>query len=357
MSIRIETTHIGVNPVTTDKVDELAPFFVGGLFSFLLVEKEGKALKIIDAHCDVLMKMVEDDRLDFYRGHKQLQVQFSYLEQANVVLQIFALFIPPSIPVTMRFHYALKMIDVFYERIVKPQKLQPVYNALDIEKLFEEKPKYRCGLLSLEGADALQGDIMNLRILYRLGLRALGFTWNHRNEAADGVEEPNPGGLSQFGRELLKEANRLRMVLDVSHLSEQGFWDVIALSETPIIASHSNCKGIRDHHRNLSDDQMKAIFQSNGVIGLTFVPSFISGEKRVTISSLLKHLDYVLSLGGEDHLAFGSDFDGITQTMDNLQSTREYVTLVNELLKVYKQESVEKWLNGNWRRIFMEVLG
>jgi len=319
--------------------------------------KEGIKLKIIDAHCDALLKMVQDDSIDFYNKKNNLQVQFHFLEKSNVALQIFALFIPPSIPIAMRFHYALKMIDVFYERILKPGKLEPVYTAKDIEDLFLNKRGHCGGMLSLEGADALQGDVMNLRILYRLGLRALGFTWNHRNEAADGVEEPNPGGLSQFGRQLLNEANRLGIVLDVSHLSEKGFWDVIELSETPIIASHSNCKTVHNHIRNLSDEQIKAIFQKRGVIGLTFVPSFVRGDEKVSIKHLLQHLDHVLSLGGEDHLAFGSDFDGISQTMDDLQNTGDYHLIVNELLKHYKVESVEKWMNKNWRRIFLEVLG
>ena len=233
----------------------------------------------------------------------------------------------------MRFHFALKMVDVFYQRVIKKGKLQPVYVSQDIENLFHDNRPHRGGMLSLEGADALQGDVMNLRILYRLGLRALGFTWNHRNEAADGVEEPNPGGLSQFGRQLLVEANRLRILLDVSHLSEKGFWDVMELSETPAFASHSNCKTIYNHRRNLSDDQIKAIILKGGVIGLTFVPYFIRKGEKVRTKDLLRHLDHVLSLGGEDHIAFGSDFDGISQTMEDLQNTGDYTHLVNELLK------------------------
>lgn len=301
--------------------------------------------------------MVQDQTVDFYEKNDHLQVQYHYLEKANIAMQVFAIFVPPSIPSSERFYYALKMIDVFYERVVKKDKLHPIFTVKDIEGLFQHPSHSRGGMLSLEGADALQGDITNLRTLHRLGLRALGFTWNHRNEAADGVEEPNPGGLSQFGRQLLKEANRLGILLDVSHLSEKGFWDVIEGSKAPILASHSNCKGIHNHKRNLTDEQIKAIFKQGGVIGLTFVPYFIKDGEKIKIKDLFQHLDHLLSLGGENHIAFGSDFDGISQTMVDLQNTGDYYLLVNELLKCYKDENVEKWLNMNWRRLFSQVLG
>ncbi|RKD24301.1 dipeptidase [Ammoniphilus oxalaticus] len=313
-------------------------------------------MKIIDAHCDTLMKMTQNESLSFYRGDEQLQTQFDYMERSDVILQVFALYTPPSIPISARFQFTLKMIDAFYERIVKPGKIAPIYSTDDIDRLFESSTRHRGGMLSLEGAEALQGELVNLRILHRLGLRALGFTWNHRNEAADGVEEPNPSGLSQFGRSLLREANRLGILLDVSHLSEKGFWDVIERSEAPILASHSNCKKVYDHQRNLTDEQLRAIISKQGVIGLTFVPQFIHRRARVKIKDLLAHVDHVLSIGGENHLAFGSDFDGISRTMSDLEHTGYYYLVVNELVKRYPEEQVKKWLHGNWRRLFSTVL-
>ncbi|WP_134700447.1 dipeptidase [Ammoniphilus sp. YIM 78166] len=314
-------------------------------------------MKIIDAHCDALLKLMEDPNLSFYKDNDQLQVQFKYMKQANVAIQFFALFISPDTPSQLRFQKALKMIDIFYEQVVKEDRIIPIYTGSEVEQVLGNTQGPLGGVLSLEGADALEGSILHLRTLYRLGVRALGFTWNYRNEAADGVEEPNPGGLSHFGREVLMECNRLGIILDVSHLSEKGFWDVVQLSAAPFIASHSNCQSIHYHQRNLNDDQIKAIYQKNGVLGLTFVPDFVAAKKERNISDFLRHLDHALSLGGENHIAFGSDFDGISSTLTDLGKMADYTNLVNRLLSHYKEEQVEKWLSGNWKRLFLDILG
>lgn len=313
-------------------------------------------MRIIDAHCDALLKLVRDDQLSFHEKNDSMQVQYRYLEKANVILQAFAIFISPKVTANHRFDAALDMVDEFYEKVICNGKMKPVYSSSDLMSLFEKGQSKRGAILTLEGADALQGNIVYLRTLYRLGVRALGFTWNHRNEAADGVEEPNPGGLSLFGRQVLKEANRLGIVLDVSHLAEKGFWDVIEYTQAPIMASHSNCKSVYPHQRNLNDEQLQAIFKNGGVVGLTFVPQFITNAKNVMITDLLNHLEHVLSLGGEDHVAFGSDFDGIDTTMADLTNVSFYNRLVEELLKNYKKEQVEKWLSINWKNLFCQVL-
>lgn len=330
------------------------------VFSILngtVYQKGRKTLKIIDAHCDALWKMVEDESIHFYKNESPLHVHFENMKKSNIVLQAFALFVPPSIPVSQRFEYALKMIDVFYERVLKERVLIPIYSAEDVNLVLSPASEFKGAMLTLEGADALQGSLVHLRILHRLGVRALGFTWNHRNEAADGVEEPHAGGLSQFGRQLLKEANRLKIILDISHLAEKGFWDVMDLSDSPIIASHSNCLSIHPHRRNLSDSQIQSIIKKRGVIGLTFVPDFITDKKEVTIDDLLKHLEHLLSLGAENHIGFGSDFDGISRTMVNLQNTGEYQNLVEALLRYYREDQVRKWLGGNWTRLFLDIFG
>ncbi|MBP1931570.1 dipeptidase [Ammoniphilus resinae] len=314
-------------------------------------------MKIFDAHCDVLWKMAENQQLSFYDSNDLLQLNYEAMKESNIGVQAFALFVPPTIPSQLKFDYVLKMIDIYHEQILNKKHISPILTSNDLRKILHNETNLRGGILTLEGVDALQGKMIYLRTLYQLGVRGLGFTWNYRNEAADGVEEPKPGGLSKFGRELLKEANRLGMVLDVSHLSEPGFWDVIELTASPIIASHSNCQVVHLHRRNLSDDQLHAIFKLNGVIGLTFVPSFISGNENVFIPDLLMHLEHILVLGGEDHVAFGSDFDGITRTMSDLSNAKQYHRLVNTLLQTYKEAQVEKWLHGNWQRVFQKILG
>jgi membrane dipeptidase len=313
-------------------------------------------LRIIDAHCDVLGKLTGNNKLSFYKNNHELHVQYSYLKKSDISIQTFALFIPPRIPSHHRFHEALRMVDTFYQDVVRKDKLIPIQSAQDLEAVLRKGSKVKGGLLALEGADALQGNILYLRILYQLGIRLLGFTWNHRNEAADGVEEPNPGGLSAFGVQILQEANRLGMVLDVSHLSEKGFWDVLEYSSMPVIASHSNCRSVCEHPRNLTDSQLVQLFRQGGMVGLTFVPHFISSKKIVMITDLLRHLEHALSLGGENHIGFGSDFDGIDLTMGDLKNASCYPLLVNTLLKFYKEDQVKKWLKGNWESLLNRVL-
>ncbi len=130
--------------------------------------------------------------------------------------------------------------------------------------------------MTVEGGEPLEGEIRILRVLYRLGVRGLGLTWNNRNELADGVgEDRTGGGLTSLGRQVVQEMNRLGMFVDVSHLSEPGFWNVMELCTAPVIASHSNCSAVWNHPRNLTDRQIKAIAEHGGVIGVNLVPDFV----------------------------------------------------------------------------------
>ncbi|HBI02554.1 MAG TPA: dipeptidase, partial [Paenibacillaceae bacterium] len=278
------------------------------------------------------------------------------MKKADVKVQTFAIYIPEKVNGSQRFSTALTMVDLFYEKIVKDQSyMVPILKADDLLKLKDSGK--RGGLLSLEGADALEGSLEYLRILYRLGVRCLGLTWNFRNEAADGCGEKNAAGLSRFGRELIREANRLGIVLDVSHLAEPGFWEVAKRSSQPFIASHSNCRAICNHPRNLEDDQIRMLISKGGVIGLTFVPAFVSKKEQVTITDLIKHIEHLLDLGAEDHMAFGSDFDGIDQMIHRLENQGEYVHLREILLQHYTSTQVEKWFWGNWNRVYLDIIG
>jgi membrane dipeptidase len=246
------------------------------------------------------------------------------------------------------------MIDVFYERMASDQ-FQPIYTKADLE---DSVLKGRKGaILFVEGAHALEESLVQLRTWYRLGVRGMTLTWNHGNAVADGSGEPNPGGVTGFGRQVVAEMNRLGMIIDVSHLSDPGFWDIMELSQAPVIASHSNARQLCDHPRNLTDEQIKALIAKDSVMGLTFVDFFTVKEKRtVWIDDLLRHLDHVCSLGGVNHVAFGSDFDGISQTFGDLTCTGDYSLLLEALLKRYKEEEVKKFVQGNWLRVFGNVL-
>jgi membrane dipeptidase len=299
-------------------------------------------MKIFDAHCDVLLKLWRDPVLTF-DTEKELHISYPKLEQSGSKVQFFAIYIPDQ--VTDKFQAALEMADIFHEKIVnKYENIKLLQTKADLDCL----QKNEIGaVLTLEGCDAIGSDIVKLKTLYRLGVRSVGLTWNYANAVADGVLEERAAGLSNFGKEAVKQLNEYNLWTDVSHLAEQGFWDVMELADFPI-ASHSNAKALCPHPRNLTDEQIKALIEKNGVIGMTFVPLFLVENGKASIKNVLNHIDHVCSLGGEKHLGFGSDFDGIGATVKGLESYRGYPKLVDALLKHYSEEIVRSFCYENF---------
>jgi membrane dipeptidase len=301
-------------------------------------------MRMIDSHCDLLSKMLLDPHVDFNQIQPDIAVNLPRLQQVNMALQFFAIYIPEKVD-GMRFEPILESIDIFNQKIAANPAIVFIRNREELEKAIEEK---KIGaLLTLEGVEGLMGSLRNLRIAYYLGVRCIGITWNYANWAADGVMETRNGGFSKKGMRLVKECNKLGILLDVSHLAEAGFWQLMDMSQEPVLASHSNTFELCPHPRNLSNEQIKAIIAKNGMIGLTFVPWFVKSHDP-QISDLLLHIDHICSLGGESHIGFGSDFDGIDTFIPNLENVGQYDHLVNELCKKYAASFVEKLVFGNW---------
>lgn len=318
-------------------------------------------MKYIDGHCDVLAKLWKSGgTLSFYDSKSELDVSYIKTKQANYKMQTFAIFVPPHVHMSERLSAALGMVDMFNRFIVKDgKKVRHVFTYEDVMEA--DKNDRLAALLLLEGAEAIQGQLHHLRILHQLGVRSVGLTWNHANEVADGVSEARGGGLTDFGRKFVDELARLNMLLDVSHLSVRGFWDVLVQSEeVAVYASHANARSVCRHERNLQDSQIKALMARGGVIGLTFVPWFIEDGKHsnaaVRPESLLRHIDHICSLGGVNHLAFGSDFDGFAPKIKELSDARDIPYLIDLLLKHYKEDEVRGFLSGNWLRFFSTYL-
>lgn len=150
--------------------------------------------------------------------------------------------------------------------------------------------------------------------------------------------------------------NRLGMVVDIAHLAPKGFWDVMNMANAPVIASHANAKAIHNHRRNLDDDQLRALFQTGGLIGMTYVPYFVAEGNRVSIDDLMRHINHILALGGENHIGLGSDFDGIEETMIDLRSGADYPQLQKRLFQAYGDTVARKILGGNFKRVLESIL-
>jgi len=307
-------------------------------------------VNIIDAHCDALYKMAMRKHARFLDDENYFDVTYQGLKQANISLQFFAIYLSgKSSPPT--FDDIIEHYDLFYRNILSYSDVMLVKNRKDLKQAVRDG---KLGaLLSLEGVDALGGNFAYLRAIYEMGIRAAGVTWNDANWAADGVMEPRQGGLTAKGKQLVRECNRLGIILDVSHLSVRGFWDLAEICTRPFIASHSNAYSVCPHPRNLNDEQIREIIRKGGMIGITFVPQFVSAAENPTISHLLQHIEYICSLGGSEHLGFGSDFDGTDKHMEGLAKVRHYENLANELLKRYNAGLVNNWLYKNWY-VFLE---
>jgi membrane dipeptidase len=301
-------------------------------------------MKIIDSHCDLLSKMWMDPHIRFTDDQHDVAVSLPRMEQVNLALQFFAIYIPEHVK-QIRFAHILECIDIFYRKIASNQRLVFIQDQEDLDEAVSNN---KIGaLLTLEGVDGLMGSMSNLRIAYYLGVRSMGITWNHANWAADGVMEPRNSGFTAQGKIFVKECNRLGILLDVSHLAETAFWQLVEMSSVPFIASHSNAFEICSHPRNLSNEQIAAVVLHKGMMGLTFVPWFVK-PVQPQIKDLLLHIDHICSLGGENQIGFGSDFDGIETFIPNLEHTGHYSHLIEELLKHYSATQVEQFVYNNW---------
>lgn len=310
-------------------------------------------MKIIDAHCDALYKLQLSKRGKIYgvkplqfKNSPSLDTNFNRLKQGNYMVQFFALFLEPNIPTYEKWDYLLEQIDLFHSEILanNPEMVH-IKKWEDIDKLEDDQIG---AVLTLEGADPFGNDLVKLRQLYREGILSIGLTWNHANLCADGAGEPRGGGLTLLGKEVVKLNNTHHVFTDVSHSTVKGFWDMIELADYPI-ASHSNARAICDHPRNLYDDQIKALFEKNGLIHVVFNPPFIKQDsKEATIADLIKHIDHLCALGGVKQIGFGSDFDGISYYVDQLEHAGQYENLINELLKHYKEDEVRGFAYQNF---------
>ncbi|MCA1053589.1 dipeptidase [Rossellomorea aquimaris] len=302
---------------------------------------------IFDAHCDVLMKLyIDPDKLSF-QSKDDLHITYPQLKEIGGKVQLFAIYIPSYLKAGQRFEAALKMVNLFHNRIIDRH---PDVKFVTSKKEIANLKEHEIGaMLTLEGAEAVEEDIGKLEILYRLGVRSVGLTWNWANAAADGALEPRGGGLTNFGYEMAEFLNQKRMWADVSHLSEKSFWDLIEVARYPI-ASHSNAYSICPNPRNLRNDQIEALIQKDSVIGITFVPQFLNKKGNAELTDIVRHVEHICSLGGEDHIGFGSDFDGIDQTVKGLSSYRYYDNLIETLQRYYNDRQIENFLFGNFHK-------
>lgn len=323
---------------------------------------------VIDTHCDTLKclhPLFARDRTSMWADRSQQglgvrselgHIDIPRLQQGGVNCQVFAIsslreYAPPN-----ALRTALEMISILDTECAKnASSIHLVTKTAELLSTINEGKI--AALLSIEGADIIEGNPSILRILYRLGVRIVGLVHSRRNLLADGVADSRTnGGLSTLGIEVVEELNRLGLIIDVSHLNDAGFWDVMDCTTSPVIASHSNCRAVCSHPRNLTDDQIRALAQREGVIGINFAPGFIHPD-NATIGRLVDHIDHIVDIVGSEYVGLGSDFDGISSTPEGLADVSQMPRITHELIRRrYSDEEIRQILGLNHLRVFKRVI-
>ena len=329
-------------------------------------------MKVFDLHCDTLSELrraeMRGDGQTFARNNGHIDLE--KLEKGDYMLQCFAAFVnladptPGADPLVT----ALEEIDVFKRMMERySDRIAPVYRPEDIRKNAEAGKI--SGMLTIEEAGCCKGSLGVLRRMYELGVRMMTLTWNHENELASPNVVPGNGpiwpcmpntetGLKEKGFEFLAEMERLHIIADVSHLSDKGFWDIAEHSTRPFAASHSNCRALCPHTRNLTDSMIRALAEKGGIAGLNYYAAFLDTDPahpeacRSTVERIAEHAAHYKQVGGIGVLALGSDFDGI-DGHHQLETAADMPLLADALRRAgFTEDEVERIFWRNARDFF-----
>ncbi|MBA3355559.1 MAG: membrane dipeptidase [Pyrinomonadaceae bacterium] len=361
-------------------------------------ELHRKAL-VIDTHMDTLQRVLVRG-VDLGQRSTDGQADLPRFKEGGVDAQFFALWPDPIYAPHHAARRTLQLIDAMYNVLGKyPDRVELARNAADVERLVALGKL--AALMGIEGGHAIQNDLALLRMFHHLGVTYMTLTHANTNDWADSsTDTPRWGGLNDFGREVVREMNRIGMIVDVSHVSEETVKDVLEATTKPVIASHSSCLALSDHPRNLSDDALRAIARNGGVVGINFYSEFldqtyhnlmkvmrkdvlseINKPQQVTPEKLdelaarrlsllgdpgiphppferiLDHIDHAVKVAGIDHVGIGSDLD-VIPTPEGMKDVTDLPKITRGLLeRGYKEEEIRKILGGNFLRVLKQVTG
>lgn len=365
---------------------------------------------IIDTHADTPQRFL-DEHFDLGQntpvseGHEDL----GKIKQGNLAAEFFSIWVEPE----FKGHYAkraLDLIDSVYQQAARhPDQITMAYSAADIVRAHQQH-KF-AALMGIEGGHAIENDIRLLRDFYRLGVRYMTLSWSNTNEWADSSGDINDSnvqhhnGLTDFGKDVVREMNRLGMIVDISHVADRTFYTTLTISRAPVIASHSSSRALTNQPRNMTDDMLRAIARNDGVVMVNFYSAFIDQnysnassdpekvkerdaeveafkkshahadgspvtydeyapiEKkwaaqfpRPPLKSLIDHIDHIAKVAGIDHVGLGSDFDGVTSLPQGIDSVADLPKITQALYeRGYTRAQIHKILGGNFLRVMREV--
>jgi membrane dipeptidase len=358
-----------------------------------------RPIPIFDGHNDVLLRLYRRASADavtaFLQGEEKGQLDLAKAQRGGFAGGLFAMFVPsprrkngapagapangpaatppadvtadpapPTVDMTEAQRTVFSMLSLLY-RIARQSdgRVRVCRDAKDIERCLKDDAL--AAVPHIEGAEAIDQNLEMLDVLYEAGLRSLGPVWSRPNAFGEGVpfrcpSSPDTGpGLTDLGKMLIKECNRLKILIDLSHLNERGFWDVAELSNAPLVATHSNAHAISPHSRNLTDRQLDAIRQSGGLVGVNFATSFLRPDgrhdKNTPLELIVQHTEHLLEHLGEDGVGLGSDFDGalMPAELENAGGLQKLVAALRE--RGFSQKLIEKVCYRNWLRVLKKT--
>ncbi len=365
---------------------------------------------IIDTHADTPQRFL-DENFDLGQntpvsdGH----IDLDKIKQGNLGAEFFSIWVEPE----FKGHYskrAMDLIDSVYQQAARhPDKMTMAFSADDIVRAHDQR-KF-AALMGIEGGHAIENDLRLLRDFYRVGVRYMTLTWSNTNEWADSsgdIQDPNVkhhNGMTDFGKDVVREMNRLGMIVDISHVSDATFYQALLISQAPVIASHSSSRELTNQPRNMTDDMLRAMTNNGGVVMVNFYSAFIDENYRKASSdpekvkqrdaeveaykkahphpdgspvtydeyapiekkwaaqfprpplkSLIDHIDHIAKVAGIEHVGLGSDFDGVTSLPEGIDSAADLPRITQALLqRGYTREQILKILGGNFMRVMREV--
>jgi len=361
-------------------------------------EKLHRDAIVIDTHVDTLQRVLIGN-VDLGQRLPKGQVDIPRLEQGGIDAEFFAVWVDPLYTNRGAARRTLQLIDAMYRVLQKyPDQIELALTAADIERISQQGKV--AALMGIEGGHAIENDLGLLRMYHRLGVRYMTLTHSNTHDWADAsTDKPRWNGLNPFGEEVVREMNRIGMIIDVSHVSDSTFYDVIRISSKPVIASHSSCRALCNSPRNMSDDMIQALAKNGGVIGINFFSAFLDQgfadrmgfsfeelqapppnatwkevdelaarnyrlfevPSRIPpppLEKLIDHIDHVVRLVGPNHVGLGSDFDGISSAPEGMEDIAQLPKITKALIKRrYSDEDIKKILGGNFLRVVRQVTG
>jgi len=351
----------------------------------------------IDSHIDTAQRVLID-RADISKRSPVGHVDLPRMKEGGVNAAFFALWVPTYYKGAEAIRRTLDLRDAMQRLFdLHPEQIGLALTAADVERI--TRSQRIAAILSIEGGHQIDSDLAVLRMYHRLGIRSMTLTHFRNTEWADSsTDKPVNNGLTAFGKEVVREMNRLGMVIDISHVADKTFFDVLAVSDKPVIASHSSCRALSDVPRNMTDDMLRALAKNGGVIGINFGEGFLNPKDAeqlmasiqnltaepaltgkaldayaaeefrkemrqakpafATIDDAVAHIDYAVKIAGIDHVGIGSDFDGISSPPKGLEDISKVAALKAAVKKKgYSDEDVRKIFGANTLRVLREVTG